>query len=172
LYREYAQKIYAIEMDLFLLLFNRGLELDNLFVVKTLGDESWFVYDIKDMNTKTLQFNKIFHTIFHALVDIHKKYYDIFISSREPLSGEEINEKSPFQWKWPDIAVKAYIDLIKDYEEISNVRRYVFLERYRDFYSIDELRMGQEFESKKLSKLTSNLNIGRFMDMTDNKVTI
>lgn len=172
LYREYAQRIYCMEMDLYLLLVNGKLELENLFVIKNLGDESWFVYDINDMDTKTLQFNKIFHTIFHALANIHKKYYDIFMSERKPSPGEEINEKSPFRWTWPDIAAKAYMDLIKDYEEISDVRRKVFLERNSDFFSLDELRLGEKFRPEKLSKLISNFNIGNFWSMIDNKITI
>lgn len=174
LYREYAGKIYSIEMDLYVYLQRNGLDLDNLFVIKTIGDESWFAYELKDIETKTLQFNKIFHTIYRSLTYIHSRYYDIFISERELLPGEALNKDwiKSIKFEWPDIAAKAYMDLIKDYEEIGNVRRNVFLKNCRDFFPNDELRLGQKYESDKLSKLISNFNIGYFRGMIGNNVKI
>jgi hypothetical protein len=157
LYREYARKLYDIEMKVYISLLRSKLNLENIYVIKTLGDETWFVYDIKNTGTKTPQFNNKFHTIFRSLTEIYKNPPEIIISKRENIR--------------PDIMVRTYIDLINDYQEISRVRAKSFEGNLKQFI-MNENRLDDKILFKKLPKYIANLNIGYYLGRADKKNVI
>ena len=58
---QFIKQLYNCEMNFYFQLVHHCIDLSNVMVVKTLGDEVWLVLDINKMNVKynTIEFNKI-----------------------------------------------------------------------------------------------------------------
>ncbi|HPN30768.1 MAG TPA: hypothetical protein PKY81_07410 [bacterium] len=173
LYGDLAKKLYQIELNFYFQLVNNGIDLENIFVIKGIGDEIWVVYDLKDIELKTLECNSIIYKILNALIEMNFKHYSLCISERELTLEEEQNFKLQKNIKIEHIMItpKVYIDLINEYQEISHIRYDVFTKLYNNLFTIQG-KISDETKKEKFSIYINRLNIGTYLGNNDNKSQI
>lgn len=76
-YENFAKLLYNLEFDLYdnLLLsedpLSPPLNFDNIFVMKTIGDEIWLVYELGDIDINTVEFNSVVEKFLTSFSNMH-----------------------------------------------------------------------------------------------------
>jgi hypothetical protein len=171
-YMQFIRQLYNCEMDFYLQLVNHGIDLSNLFVVKTIGDEIWIVLDLTKckVDFHTPEFNKLVVAVIKGLININYKNYYIVISERK-LTKEEENDKKlqeSIKFKYLPIIPRVFVDLLENYEEANHIRYEIFEHRYDDLFPY---RQPKDVDAKerleKFPAYLTNLNFGTQIESSD-----
>lgn len=170
LIREYSNLLFKIEKEIYEKFKNQNISLDNLFLVKSIGDEYWYVYNLDDEKySKKILLDTIYKIILVLSEFISKEPERLVISEKEISWKEE--EQDPDIWngirhKELFMPIKCFMDVLLDYTEI-NRRRYDFI--FDIFYNNIHNDPKYKHLSKKekdeifknsFPKLADNLNLG------------
>lgn len=146
---EYTSILSRIEGSLYRGLKIRGINLNQLFLVKSIGDEFWYILDCKsDDELRTNSYNLI--VILQELCE----------SNSYQINCKDSETEQIFTIKF---AIKCTIDLLKDYINYSNTRLNSLYKFYQSFSDSDNL-----IESE-LNLTAALLNYGP-IEITDKKV--
>ena len=120
LYQRYLALLFKIERDLYSLLSESSvIDLKNLYLVKQIGDEFWFFYDVgPDENEHA---KEIALTFIHYLLELLVK--ERFISFHDNTKHSMKDHTGLYTF---DLPLKIYVDLINEATELSALR-YEFL---------------------------------------------
>lgn len=125
---DYYNKIFMqIEAELCSRIIEYDIPLDKLTLVKRLGDEVWFVYDLDvDDNEHSKKNNsENIYKILQMLFTIVVKHHRFFVTEREVYWDEE--EKNPNIWEHVNheevmMPRKCFVDIMYNYAEYSKER--------------------------------------------------
>lgn len=118
LIKQYYRYLINIETDLYFHCIVDSIPLENLFLVKSIGDELWYVYDWDEEKYSKKEFVSIVLKFMYILSDIASKRDVLFISEKDVDWEEEQN--NPDVWenvKYERITLprKVFADILYDY---------------------------------------------------------
>lgn len=155
LYRRYLKMLYGVERDLYALLAEcDGIDLANVFLVKLIGDEWWFVYDID--HTDSPAFNAVVLGFVDALLRLFEKERYLSFHAPEKHSLRPMPESKALRVF--NLPIKATLDLLINPVE-ANRERYEYLKdivlpaderQRRSLYAID----------RNAAEICERLNLG------------
>jgi class 3 adenylate cyclase len=123
LYSELMQRFYGIEARFYFDLLSLGVTIDQLFFVKSIGDEIWAVIDIGEPQPPTLELNNLaIKTLRAALETAQRKVFMFAASTADPLSSAP---EEPHGERFC-LGVKVFVDLLHSATETSEIRHRVF----------------------------------------------
>lgn len=174
LYQKMGERIYLTEMGFYSQALNYGLDITRFFVIKTIGDEIWIAYDLKDVELRTSEFNSICHGLLESLLTVASGSGPFIITSRK-MSAEEENNPGLQSPSGVDVsshpfAFKIYIDIAESFREISSVRYDTLLDNYRSLFSSRIEFQDLDYPAKK--NLINCLNIGAVTDKPGGKIDV
>ena len=180
-YADMAKQLYRMEANLYFQAANGGLDLHRFFVVKTIGDEIWIVYDLAEIPThnlkeiplRTLEFNTVFLKLLNALIDVTSREYHICITSRkltlEEENNTELQTKSEIKFVNKELRPKIYFDIIRTYQEVSSVRNEIYSEKLLgEFFKAG--KNPKAIDYKEIGDIIERLYIGTIINWNGAKV--
>lgn len=123
LYRRYLKMLYGVEHDLYSLLSEcKAIEFDKLFLVKTIGDEWWFVYEVDEADTMTL------NTVALGFIDTLLRLFERerYLSFHSPAKHTSRPMQESKALRVFNLPIKATLDLLLHPFE-ANRERYEYL---------------------------------------------
>ena len=155
LYRRYLKVLYGIERDLYgILVADPRIAFDRLFLVKSIGDEFWYVYEVDEGDHVSL--NRVAIALFEALFKVFQNERYLSFHSPEKHSAAPLTESKALRVF--NLPVKVLADsLLAPFE--ANLERYEYLKdivfpaperEQRPIYAIDQEAAG----------ICSRLNLG------------
>ena len=124
LYDEYLKILFGIERDLYSVFLNiPSFDFQNLFLVKMIGDEFWYLYEFKE--TSGPDFVALAGDILTALTELIAKerhlHFDDRLAPEDREGWDELPPATQF-----DLPVKVCTDIVQEPIEV-NVSRYEYL---------------------------------------------
>lgn len=118
LYESFQQQILRVEETFWTMLRSSNLEIERLFLIKSIGDEVWYVYSLENLN-KCECLASISHII-ETTISLQTKHFDVVAGPPD----------DPYDWKNVDpntilridLPLKITVELIADALDISEVR--------------------------------------------------
>lgn len=178
LIRQYFRVLTNIERHLYFQCIYEEIPLENLFLVKCIGDELWYVYEWDEEKYKKEQFVALILKFLFILNNIASRQDNFFISARDvPWNDEKSN---PDIWnKIPheriNLPRKVYADILYDYYNYTTDRAEIITENlkadlyHQNKYIKRELDIDENIKEKFkaiLPVLVERLNIGVFSEKT------
>ena len=156
LYAEFLKLFYGIEREFYISLLNRtDLDFSKLFLVKSIGDEYWYVYEVdEDDETALARTAWVFFEVLIALF-ASERYFSLDGGDRPLEAGSDSSAVTVIREF--DLPIKCHVDLIKEPIEV-NLERYEYLKDIASIVRGDEsavYRVDQEF-----IELCNRLNLG------------
>ncbi len=173
LYTRFIEQLYLLEMKFYESLVNNQIELKNLFVVKTIGDEIWIIYDLSKDKVKydSLEFNKLIYNIIYGLIYMIMGNNHIIIRERQFVEEEkyDFEKQAKVKSKKINIIPKVFIDLIEEYEETSNIRYKIFERMFDKLIPYTEQgALSSSDQINNFQEYLNNLNFGTQMGGSGN----
>jgi hypothetical protein len=117
-YEEFQKQILRVETTFWTILQSSNLEIERLFLIKSIGDEVWYAYSLDKLNEYEI-LASISHII-RATIALQTKHFDVVVGPPE----------NPFDWENQDpneflrieLPLKITVELITDALDISIVR--------------------------------------------------
>ncbi|PIW29819.1 MAG: hypothetical protein COW30_03945 [Rhodospirillales bacterium CG15_BIG_FIL_POST_REV_8_21_14_020_66_15] len=127
LYNSFTHTLYQMERRFYLNLLGRpGFDMSGLYLVKSIGDEYWYVYEVDETDTDAL--GRIAQDLFEALIELfteHRNLSFVIDGDGHDDDGDGRAPDGPVIRKF-DLPIKAYVDLILEPIEV-NVERYEYI---------------------------------------------
>jgi len=166
LYRMIARLLYLRETAFYFQAIHNGLDINRFFVVKTIGDEIWIIYDIDGIALRTPEFNVSCHGIIESLLTITEMPTSISITSRrftpEEENDPELQLRSEVRVEQRHFALKAFVDIVDSFEDASQTRYDTLQGRFESLFPTGFDFTKLDPDQKK--SLINRLNIGFVAD--------
>lgn len=151
LIKQYYRYLINIETDLYFHCIVDSIPLENLFLVKSIGDELWYVYDWDEKKYSKKEFVSIVLKFLYILSYVASMRDDFFISEKDVEWEEERN--NPDLWenvKYKRITLprKVFADILYDYYNFTADR----------VDAVSEKVKGHLYENAKYIKKGKNLS--------------
>ncbi|TLS66185.1 hypothetical protein FEF65_11385 [Mariprofundus erugo] len=118
LYEEFQRQVLRVEETFWTLLRSEGLEIERLFLIKTIGDELWYSYDLEGLHD--FEVHAAMAKVINALVGMHTKSFDLVAApDRDPNDWENIDPSTLLRIGLP---LKITVDQISDALEMNALR--------------------------------------------------
>jgi hypothetical protein len=153
LYDQYLKVLFWTEQTFYEMIGpDDRVNLDKLFLVKTIGDEFWFVYEVED----DFELKRAAAGLMDAIQAVFSKSRQLSFPSR-PVEDFD-KDTSDVKWENFDPPLKAVIDLLTDPVEL-NLARYDYLkDKVRGLSQAGQPDLNAA--NQRLIQLYNNLNIG------------
>ena len=162
LYKEIARHLYDIEMGFYYQAVLKGLDLKRFFVVKTIGDEIWILYNLAEIETGTYKFNEVFHSIYESLITFVSNPLPVTLTTREYTDEEEndveLQAQSDVRIQRQLAPVKAYVDYIDLWQDASSVRYDTLIRRLGSLFPSS--KGPSTYSDKDVQSVINRLSIG------------
>ncbi len=127
LYQEFLKLLFGIERDFYRrLLSDQFIDHTRLYLVKAIGDEFWYTYEVDEDDEAAL--TRSAWGIFSALLELFAA--DRYLGFDGPRRADDFRTASPSPHALPsrqfNLPIKAHVDLVTEPIEI-NVERYEYL---------------------------------------------
>ena len=153
LYSEFLRLLYSTERDFYRGLMNRPLfRLQDLYLIKMIGDEFWWVYETDSEDVVSL--TAIATAFFSVIMDLFAKdrHLTLAVEGTDFLGQRDAPPLRQF-----NLPLKAYIDLIDDAIEV-NQARYEFL---KDVIMMGEAESAAVYRiDDRFTAMCDRLNLG------------
>lgn len=121
-YSEYLRLLYATERDFYRGLASRPLfRFSDLYLVKMIGDEFWWVYTIDDARADTI--TAVATAFFLTILDLFSN--DRYLAVHQE-DGRAQNGRHALPARQFNLPIKAFVDYVSEATEV-NVARYEYL---------------------------------------------
>ncbi len=157
LYERYLRLLFNVEQTFYWLIgHQKDLDLAKLFLVKSIGDEFWWVYEADRRDEIALR--RTAAAFIDVLLGTMEKSHGLTIPSRQLTPEEELDSELDVQLTSFDLPLKGCIDLLDEGTEL-NLKRFQILKD-----PIAELAGAIEGDLKRrtelIARLYNNLNLG------------
>lgn len=174
LHQHLARRLYLAEVGFYFQAINNGLDLKRFFVVKTIGDELWIIYDTDRIPVSSFEFNAVFRGIIESLMAVVADPSSITLLSRR-LTPEEDAEPSLIKEgsvsvDLRHIALKAFVDFVDDYDDLSKIRYDTLMGRFGTLFTPGFDLSKLNLEAQK--EIVDRLAIGSGSITADHKLAV
>lgn len=151
-FNEYLRAFCGVELD-----FYQGLDratvarLDDLFVVKHIGDEIWCLVPLVASQTKRSQ--AVIDGVLRALSNVLDRHSEMTFAVTDRVEGPDFNPHEEIEWEPVDLAVKATVDLLEEVIDVTAFRHEFLVPRLLR-------RSTDEEETKAAARILEKLNFG------------
>ena len=118
LYDSFQKQVLWVEETFWTMLRSSNLDIQRLFLIKSIGDEVWYAYDLEKLelhNSKAAVARMI-----EVLVGLQTKHFDLVAGPlKDPFDWENANPDTLLRI---DMPLKITIDLVTDALEVGTVR--------------------------------------------------
>ncbi len=171
LIKEYYDILLKNEKKLYEQFMHNNLPLGNLFLVKSIGDELWYIYSLDNEKYSKKQINNIIIKILTVLSDIISKDNRMFLRERETpwRKDGEVKHKEIF------LPNKCFIDLLYDCYDFSRERNEAIFDLIYNNLSYDKnhKKLNKKNTDEKVKKIipqiAGSLNLGS-VEINNDKV--
>jgi len=138
LYVDFYKQLCHAESVFYQQIAKSDANIFDLFQIKSIGDEIWCVYDLKDVKPNTPAFNTVAHAIIEALIETCFKSYHVDLLYRMPETEnmDVFFRNAPVVLPLPIKAFADYID-IPNIIETNNIRMNIYEQRLREIFYPD-----------------------------------
>jgi len=119
LYKDFQKQVLRIEETFWTMARSSGLDIDKLFLVKSIGDEIWYVYDMEGLHEYEHHAAMV-HTI-EALVGLNSKAFGL--AAGPPTDPYDWENDNPDSLIFIDTPLKITVDLITHALDVAEIRR-------------------------------------------------
>ncbi len=164
LLKQYHRILVRIERDFYYQCEHNSISLEELFLVKSIGDEYWYVHYLGD-KTNELHKRELVSKYLNIWQYLADRSFSLFISEREVEWEEE--KDNPSVWKNVNhervsFAPKVTIDFIDDYINFASERQEEINEQIKSLINEKQKSQSecqQEYEDR-ICSLAASLNLG------------
>jgi len=168
LYEQFSNLLFGVEKGFYQKLKQHDINLEYLFLLKGIGDELWYFYDLEEIPVRTIEFNDIFNSFLETCSEIIRSS-TILISDRE-IEFDESMADPEGEFETVTVPLKIFIDYIEDCYEISGKKLDYFGDTLHQLYTATGEKIVRDDE--KYIKLIHNLGMGIVTDTTGGKISI
>ena len=133
LYKEVVRHLYDIEMNFYQQMYYNGMDIERLFVIKTIGDEVWLLFDLEGIDINSIELSTILHAIIKSLMAFSSNPLEMRFLNRELTKKEiynpELQFNSDIEIMGRLVPIKVYIDLVEVWEDATQIREETFNRR-------------------------------------------
>lgn len=159
--KSYFYLFMNIESQFYFHAFHKNIDLMKLFLVKSIGDELWFVYDINEGDDK-----KAIPLILGVLLEITYHVNQFPISERNVEWEEEegnINIWNNVKHIDMYLPVKCYVDYLNNYEDFTLERNKYIIDNITSLYKERNNKYTSDELSDFIKRITETLNLGKYL---------
>ncbi len=157
LYERYLRLLSTVEATFYFLIRHEpDLDLARLFLVKSIGDEFWWVYPVDRQDEVSLR--RTAAALIEVLLATMEKSHGLAVPSRQLTPEEELDVNLDVQWTRFDLPLKGCVDLLDDATEL-NLKRFEILKDQIAALA-QEIENDPERRNELIAKLYNNLNLG------------
>ena len=166
LMKDYARKIAWAEMRFFHAIESAGIGVENIFLMKNIGDEMWFTIQFDDVNDAKVKASNLL-----CQMEYHSQEIDSAFMSGEPgLYDDKLHFETydHTEYKHIDFQKKVFIDILNNYFDINSIRYDYHKKTIAEICEIRKIKSREnpsantfvEDYQNFFAKLTGNLNLG------------
>jgi hypothetical protein len=118
LYDSFQQQVLRVEETFWTMFRSHGLDIKRLFLIKSIGDEVWYVYDLEELEAHDRRATVA--RMIEALVALQTKHFDLVAGPPEdPYDWENVDLDTLIRI---DLPLKITMDIITDALDVGAVR--------------------------------------------------
>lgn len=130
--------LFNIEYDFYSsLTCNCDIDPKKIFVVKNIGDEIWFLYEIENHESRNV--NRIAKAFIEAALTINSRHCSICVTERQLTHEEKMKWGLDVEIKHFTLPIKILIDMIDKYFPVSE-KRYEYFKHKNSCFIREEKR--------------------------------
>lgn len=118
LYDSFQQQVLRVEETFWTMIRSCSLDIERLFLIKSIGDEVWYAYDLEKL--EAFDCRAAVARMIEALVSLQTKHFDLVAGPPEdPYNWEDVDPDTLLRIEMP---LKITIDVITDASDVGAVR--------------------------------------------------
>lgn len=166
LLEDYARKITWAERRFFYAIESSGIGVENIFLMKNIGDEMWFTIPFSDINDAKNKVSKLL-----SQMEYHSREDDsAFISGEPGLYDNKWHFETydHTEHKHVSFQKKVFIDILNNYLDVNSIRYDYHSKTIAEIYALRKIKSQDNIRLKEFNEdyasvfatLTGNLNLG------------
>ncbi len=118
LYESFQKQVLRVEETFWTMLRSSNLDINRLFLIKNIGDEVWYTYDLEEL--EEYERRAVVARMIESLVALQTKHFDLVAGPPEdPWNWRDVDPNTLMRI---DLSLKITMDVITDALEVASVR--------------------------------------------------